>query len=229
MAMPPVPPLPPRQAAHGHELWPTLRAALVVVALFALAMALSRHFEQPIRAVLQQHRLAGLLVFTATSVLAVLLPVLSNLPLVPLAVLAWGPGWTAALLLLGWVLGSAASFALARTARHHILRHFPAVQRHADIERLVLPRQRLLSLVLLRMTFPVDVLSYALGLFSERTTLGQCALSTALGGAPFALLFAWVPVLPPALQMAVFGGSVLAFVAYTGWMLRRGAPPSSGQ
>ena len=102
------------------------------------------------------------------------------------------------------------------------------MQRHADIERLIVPHQRLLSLVLLRMTFPVDVLSYALGLFSSRTTLGQCAASTALGGAPFALLFAWVPVMPPPLQLAVFGGSALLFVLYAAWVLRR-ADPTAGQ
>jgi len=40
------------------------------------------------------------------------------------------------------------------------------------------------------MTFPVDVLSYALGLFSRSTTLAENMVSTAIGGAPFALLFA---------------------------------------
>jgi len=44
------------------------------------------------------------------------------------------------------------------------------------------------------------VLSYALGLFSARTTLAENVLSTALGAAPFALLFALVPTWPAAMR-----------------------------
>ena len=82
----------------------------------------------------------------------------------------------------------------------------------------------LLSLVLLRMTFPVDVLSYALGLFSQRTSALDNALSTGLGAAPFALLFALVPSLSSRTQGAVLVVSSLVFVLYAAWMLRRSAP-----
>jgi len=70
------------------------------------------------------------------------------------------------------------------------------------------------------MTFPVDVLSYALGLFSRSTTLIENALSTALGAAPFALLFALLPTLSTPVQLVVFGGSALAFAVYALWVLR---------
>ena len=158
--------------------------------------------------------------FFVSSALAVLIPVLTNLPLVPLAVLAWGPGWTA-VLLLGWVAGAALSFVLGRHARTWVPRHFPSVGRHANIDRLIHPHHRLWSLVLLRMTFPVEVLSYALGLFSRSTTLTENAISTSLGGAPFAFLFALFPTLSTAGQLAVFGGSALAFGAHALWVLHR--------
>ena len=146
------------------------------------------------------------------------MPMLTNLPLVPLAVLAWGPWWTASLLLLGWVAGATLSFALGRHARELVLRRFASVQRHADIDRLIHPRYRLASLVLLRMTFPVDVLSYALGLFSRSTTAAEVALSTALGAAPFALLFALVPTLSPSAQAIVAVASAGAFAMHVLWV-----------
>ena len=124
------------------------------------------------------------------------------------------------LLLLGWVAGAALSFALGRHARALILRHFPSVNRHGNIDRLIHPRHRLWSLVLLRMTFPVDVLSYALGLFSRSTTLSENVVSTALGGAPFAVLFALLPTLSATAQLVVFGASTLVFIAYALWVLR---------
>jgi uncharacterized membrane protein YdjX (TVP38/TMEM64 family) len=193
---------------------------LWVIALFAAGVWLARHYATPIHGVLSANARLGIVVFVATSALAVLLPMLTNLPLVPFAVLAWGPWWTALLLLLGWIAGAALSFALGRHARDWILRHFPSVTRHAQIDRLIQPRHRLWSLVLLRMTFPVDVLSYALGLFSRSTTLIENTLSTALGAAPFALLFALLPTLSTTAQLVVFGASALVFAVYALWMLR---------
>jgi hypothetical protein len=113
------------------------------------------------------------------------------------------------------------SFALGRGLRDTILQRFPSVRRHTDIDRLIDRRHPLLSLVLLRMTFPVDVLSYALGLFSRRTSALDNALSTALGAAPFAVLFSVVPVMPGVVQATVMIVSALLFVLYAAWMLRR--------
>lgn len=79
------------------------------------------------------------------------------------------------------------------------------------------------ALILLRMTFPVDVLSYALGLFSRQTTAIQNASSTALGAAPFAVLFAVFPTLSAVSQWAIFDGSTLVFMAYMMWVLRHPA------
>jgi uncharacterized membrane protein YdjX (TVP38/TMEM64 family) len=210
-----------RHALSWAEFGPSLRAGLFVVALFAAGLLVAREWAVPIRAVLLSHADLGMAVFFATSALAVLMPLMSNLPLVPLAVLAWGPWWTAALLLAGWIAGAALSFVLGRHARGWILRHLPSVGRHADIDRLIHPRHRLVSLVLLRMTFPVDVLSYALGLFSRSTTLAENVVSTTLGAAPFALLFALLPTLPAALQLVVFGVSTALFALYAAWVLRR--------
>lgn len=212
---------PLRQALTWADLLPSLRAGVGVVVLFAAAVVLVRQFEAPIQALVRAHASLGIAVFVATSVVAVLLPMLTNLPLLPLAVLAWGPWWTAVLLLSGWVAGAGLSFWLARVARAAVLRRFPAVLRHAAIDRLIQPEHRIASLVLLRMTFPVDVLSYALGLFSARTTLTENLISTALGAAPFALLFAWVPALAPAAQALVFVVSAGVFAIYVAWVLRR--------
>lgn len=209
-----------RRALTWAELWPSIRAGLWVLLLFAAGVAAARFYAVPIEQALAAHAALGVAVFVLTSAVAVLMPALTNLPLVPLAVLAWGPWWTAALLLAGWTAGSALSFSLGRHAREAILRRFPSVQRHADIERLIHPRWRMASLVFLRMTFPVDVLSYALGLFSPRTTMTENTVATLIGAAPFALLFALLPALSGRAQLAVFGGSALVFVGYLLWVLR---------
>ncbi len=193
---------------------------LWVVLLFVAALWLAQAYSAPIQHAPQNHSRLAIVLFIATSVVAVLVPMLTNLPLVPLAVLAWGPWWTALMLLTGWVAGAALSVLLARRARMLVLRCFPSATRHADIDRLIHPQHRLTSLILLRMSFPVDVLSYALGLFSRHTTVTENALTTALGAAPFALLFSHFPTLSPQFQVIVFVTSVLVFVAYTMCVLR---------
>lgn len=213
-----------RRALEWAQLWPALRSGVWVVLLFAVGLGLASYFAQPVQQALHEHAVIGVAIFLFTSALAVVLPFASNLPLVPLAVLAWGPGWTALLLLVGWIAGSVFSFLLGRHTRGWILRRFPSVQRHADIDRLVHPNHRLASLISLRMTFPVDVLSYALGLFSRSTTLAEVMASTAIGAAPFAVLFAWFPALPGAVQWAVLAASVAAFCLHLWWVLRATAP-----
>jgi len=215
---------PPAHALTWAYLWPSVRAGLWVVALFAVGVWLAREYAVPIREVLSANERVGVVVFVVTSIVAVLMPLLTNLPLVPIAVIAWGPWWTALLLLLGWVIGAMLSFALGRHARGWILRHLPSVTRHGQIDRLINPRHRIASLIMLRMTFPVDVLSYALGLFSPRTSMGEIALSTVIGAAPFALLFALFPSLSTTTQVMIFGASTAVFAIYTVWLLRR---PSS--
>lgn len=65
------------------------------------------------------------------------------------------------------------------------------VTRNARIDRLIHSRHQWMSLLILRLTFPADILSYVLGLFSHKTTFFENALFTGIGGAPFALLFAF--------------------------------------
>lgn len=220
------PSIKPHPLPSWPHWWPSLRGGLWALVLFALGLWLVHRHAAPIQTTLHGWQTAGQMAFFASSVLAVLVPALSNLPLMPVAVAAWGTWAAAALLLAGWTVGSVLAFGLSRHARGTVERCWPSAMRHADIDRLIHPRHRLLSLVMLRMTFPVDVLSHALGLFSTRTSWAEVALSTAIGGAPFAALFALVPALPPAWQAGVLGMATAGFLAYAGWIWR--ATPGHG-
>ena len=207
------------EALSRKDLLPSVRSLAWVLLLFGLAIALARTYSTSIGDALADHGRLGVLIFFGTTALAVVLPLFSNLPLVPFAVLLWGPWWTALIIMLGWVAGSGLSFVMARRVRPLLLRLFPKVTRYARIDRLIHPRRHLLSLVFLRMTFPVDILSYVLGLFSRKTTWFENALSTAIGGAPFALLFAFFPALPVVPQLAILSATALVFGAYVAWVL----------
>lgn len=202
------------------DLLPTAHSLVWVLLLFGLAIVLTRLYAAPIGATLAEHGRLGMLIFFATTALAVVVPLFSNLPLVPFAVLLWGPWWTALIIMAGWVVGAAISFDLARRLSPLMLRTFPKVTRYARIDRLIHPRHHLLSLLVLRMTFPADILSYVLGLFSHKTTRFENALSTAIGGAPFAVLFAFFPTLALVHQALILAGATLAFAVYAVWVVR---------
>ena len=210
---------PAATALTRKDLLPSARSLAVVLLLFALAIVLARVYAEPIGAALAEHGRLGVAIFFCTTALAVVLPLFSNLPLVPFAVLLWGPWWTALIILCGWVAGAALSFHLARRVRPLLLRVFPTVTRYARIDRLIHPRHHVSSLVFLRMTFPADILSYVLGLFSYKTTVFENALSTAIGGAPFALLFAFFPALPILWQVLILAACTAVFAAYVAWVL----------
>lgn len=205
------PPSPPRRPGWAIGLAALLLwLAWMLGGLLAPRLALALHGHET---------LAGWL-FLASSALAVVLPLLSNLPLVPAAVQLWGPGWTAAALLAGWTLGSWLAFVLGRLVRRGWLQHAPGLRQATDVDRWIHPRHPLASLVLLRMTFPIDVLSFALGLFSAQTTALRLVLSTLVGAAPFATAFAWLPQLGWAWQLALLLAGAAVFVAYAAWMGR---------
>jgi uncharacterized membrane protein YdjX (TVP38/TMEM64 family) len=203
-----------------HEFLSSGPSVFAAVLLFVVALTLTQRFEAQIVAALHGRESLGLAVFFASTALAVVFPLFTNMPLVPIAVVVWGPGWTAVMLELGWIAGSVVSFALARLLSRVAIQQFPRLTRHVDIDRLIHPAQPLLSLVVLRMTFPVDILSFALGLFSTRTTATQNLLATAIGVAPFALLFAFLPVLAWPAQAALLAASALAFAGYAVWVLK---------
>jgi hypothetical protein len=69
------------------------------------------------------------------------------------------------------------------------------------------------------MTFPVDVLSYVLGLFSVRTSALDNLLSTVVGVAPFAISFVLFPTLSLPAQSAFLAASSLVFLVYAVWVL----------
>jgi uncharacterized membrane protein YdjX (TVP38/TMEM64 family) len=189
-------------------------------AVFLLAWLAGGLLAAPLARALHGHENLGAVLFVASSALAVVLPALSNLALVPAAVLVWGSAAVAAGLLLGWTLGSWLAFWLGRLVRRGWLGRWPRLSQVTDVDRWIQADHPMLSLVLLRMSFPVDVLSFSLGLFSARTSAWQVVLSTVLGAAPFALLFAWMPQLSGWGQLALLLGSCLVFVFYLVWVHR---------
>ena len=91
--MTPVPPPPPPR----RRGWTIGLAALLLWLAWMLGGLMAPRLAQTAHG----HEALALALFLASSALAVVLPLVSNLPLVPAAVRLWGPAWTATALLAG--------------------------------------------------------------------------------------------------------------------------------
>ncbi len=177
-------------------------ALLILGAIFAMSSFVSQWYQDDIRVVMGQHGGLGMVTYVCVTVLAIVVAPISTMPLVPLATSIWGWRIAGLLSLLGWTIGAQFSFVIARRFGERVLRRlFPNGSVDYLGDRLS-QKDIFWTLVLLRMTMPVDVLSYAIGCFTRISSF-RYFLSTVIGVTPFAFVFAYAGSLPVYYQLGV--------------------------
>jgi len=147
---------------------------------------------------------------------------ISALPVVPLASGILGPFLTGVLSSLGWTIGSVIAFLLARYAGRPFLASLLSSETLAWYEALIPKERTFITILLLRMLVPVDMLSYALGLMGS-VSLFKYTVATAIGVSWFSFIFAY---LGDALYKAdtagiTFFGALTVAVLVIGWAVVR--------
>lgn len=206
----------PRMSISARE---ALGAAFVL-SLFVLSAYLSREYMDWLQGLVAGSDAQSMLLYVILTIAAVVVAPVSALPLIPVAATLWGAFVTALLSLIGWLIGGAIAFALARRFGRPLVGKFVALSRLEKIERLIPDRNLFLAIVLLRIAIPFDILSYGLGLFS---TIGFASYMTAsfLGAAPFALIFSYASTMH--VGITVSGGLLAAMALIWGHRMARAA------
>ena len=168
-----------------------LRTILTAGFIFGAGFVLSMYLKEDVLEYVLMHPVMGTAAFVALAALAVVFPSFTNIMFIPIGVATFGPFWAAVLCIVGWWLGSVAAFAVGRYYEAYLLSRFASFQNYMYIDKLVQDKNMFWKLIFLRMTFPVDVLSYALALFSKRVTHSMNAITTLIGIAPFAFVFTY--------------------------------------
>lgn len=174
-----------------NKIIPLLKPLLVTLAILALGVWLSLYIKEDVLQYSMVHPNMIIVVFTGLAALATVFPSFTNMMFIPLGVSMFGVFWAAILCILGWWLGSVVAFAIGRYYNEYLIRRFPSFKNYLYIDQMVGDKNMFWKLVLLRMTIPVDVLSYAMALFSKRVTYKMNAVTTLIGITPFAFLFAY--------------------------------------
>jgi len=173
---------------------------IAVIGFFVGATLLANSYQTELAGFAIQGGLVGMFSYVLITAVAIVLAPISTLPLIPLAVGIWGWVTTALLSIAGWVTGSQIAFYLARRYGKKLVQRFISLERFTTFEKRFSADNLFITVVLLRMTVPVDILSYALGLFSNLSSRAFF-FSTLIGVTPFAFIFSYTGSLSLGLQI----------------------------
>ena len=186
---------------------------LLVVSFFIAAVLLTQYFKDEIAHYLD-FGYWGMLIYVLLATSSTVLAPINTLPLIPIATVLWG-GLAAALLsITAWTLGAIIAFIIARRwGKPFIERHYN-LDKISRYEKLLGDKYVFWNIVALRIIIPVDILSYAIGLFTT-VKLSTYSLATLIGVSPFAFLLAYSATFPLILQIGV--GTLVLLAIYIGY------------
>lgn len=175
-------------------------AVITIIALFIAVSYFTKSYSGVIREVVILDGIIGMLLYVFITVVAVVFAPVSTIPFLALASVLWGGFISAVLSILGWTIGSAIAFKLARKYGHPLVSKFINIEKIERFENIVPPKHIFWTIVFLRLALPVDLLSYALGLLTK-IPFSVFMYATVIGLTPFAFLFTYAVNLPAFYQV----------------------------
>ena len=178
----------------------------VVVALFIAAQYFARNYSVQIQSVIStEQQGVAMVLYGLFAIAAVVVAPIASLPLVPVVAAIWGSFATVVVTAIAWTLGSIIAFLLARTYGRQVIGKVVDMESMQKLEAMMGADNVFVSALLLRMVVPVDILSYALGLFST-IRLVPYSVATAIGIVPFVVFFSYAIWIPPFWQAFIAVG-----------------------
>lgn len=142
----------------------------------------------------------GILSYIFITTFATVFAPVSAIPLMPIASNIFGWVTTAIISIIGWTLGSIIAFIIARKYGTKLVSKFVSLESVSRYENMIPKTQVFLSIILMRIVLPVDVLSYTLGIFSKVRLLTY-SIATLIGVIPFAFILAYLGIMPIQYQL----------------------------
>ncbi|MBU4536710.1 VTT domain-containing protein [Patescibacteria group bacterium] len=160
---------------------------LILVVIFLVAWNIP--FDV-IKAYILQNPVLGGLVFVFLMILSTVIPPITIFPLIPVLGMILGPFIVMVYSVVGWTIGSIISFVIARYLGRPFIAKYISLEKIDKWENRIPEKNEFLYLVFLRIISPVDILSYAVGLFC-RISLWKYSIASFIGVIPFSFIFAY--------------------------------------
>jgi uncharacterized membrane protein YdjX (TVP38/TMEM64 family) len=165
---------------------------LLAVVLAATLVAATEPLHRATRSILalaqpviEQHAVAGAVVFVLASGLSAMVVFFSTAVLTPIAVEAYGPTTTVLLLWLGWILGGLTAYAIGRHFGRRVVSWFVDPWRLRNYEQRARTAVSFGHVLLFQLAVPSEIPGYVFGL--ARYRFWTFAAAMALGELPFAI------------------------------------------
>ncbi len=176
--------------------------ALFIISLFILVSYLVKNNQEFVSGLIGDG-FSGILVYLLIVIIAIVIAPISMMPFIPLAANMWGWFNSALIHIVGWSLGSFIVFFISRKYGVPLIRKFVSLKKINEFEKKIPKVDLFWGIVVLRMITPVDILSYALSLFTK-VKFKTYALATIIGIIPFAFAFSYLGTVPVYYQIAGF-------------------------
>ncbi len=192
----------------NEKLKISLQVALIVILFLLVSYFVQTnldYFKEPI----EKKKVWGAIIYILLIIAATVIAPLTTIPLIPLASSIYGWFLAGVITYIGWLIASMIVFYISRKWGKPFVKKFVSLDKIKSVEKSISRKNRMGALIFLRMTLPVDILSYALGLFSSiswRTYI----ISAAIGFIPFTFLLTYLGSLPFIYQ--VIGSLVIGII-----------------
>lgn len=177
-------------AQHGVVWRRAVMLALLCLALAAVAASGSLHAAlldvlSASREVIVRYPVQGALLFVLLAAVSAMFAFVSIAVVVPVAVFVWGLPLSMLLLWLGWIIGGATAYGIARFLGRPVVRWLTADTGLRRVERRIHPDTPFGLILLFQLGLPSEIPGYVLGL--ARYPFGKYLLALALGELPYAI------------------------------------------
>lgn len=179
------------------EVW----GVIILILLFSLGIVVANKFEDNIAGILN-FGLWGMVIYVLATIVATVVAPLSTVPLIPLVTIIWGPFLTSILNIIAWGIGSIIAFIIARYFGRSIIKRFIDLSAISKYERALGEKHLFWNILFLRALIPVDILSYAIGIFTT-IKFKYYVIATFIGITPFAFILSYAVEAPVYFQILV--------------------------
>ncbi|MCH7850658.1 MAG: TVP38/TMEM64 family protein [Nanoarchaeota archaeon] len=182
-----------------------------IIILFILASVLVNSNIEITKSYLSDSYLSMGIYFVLIVSEIILAPV-SLIPLIPLASAIWGSLISFLLTITGWTLGSVIAFVLARKLGSPLLTKIVSVKELNKYQKFIPQKNLFLGVILTRLLIPIDIMSYAIALFTKIDTK-KFALATLLGFIPGVFILSYFGEIPTEIKYIIAAVGVISIIA----------------
>src|SRR3989344_5875171 len=149
-----------------NEKIKSVLAAVVVIFLFVLCSYVVQKNIGGVQTLVSDGGKFSVLIYIGIVIVGVVIAPISAFPLLAIASNTWGWWYAGIYSIIGWTIGASIAFFIARHYGILLVKKFIPLKKIRALEKTIPTHNFFWWVVFLRMFLPVDVLSYALGLFS---------------------------------------------------------------